>query len=109
MDEAEMSQVLKEAFRLYGSQIGQAMNVPLALHPLINGEDATVIVHLSKNYTLTMMPYDTTTKEAEIQALEKTVKTQKTEIKSLENEIPTAVEEPEEAEVTTVKPRRKRG
>lgn len=82
MDEAELSQVLKEAFRLYGSEMSQAFNVPEALRPLLKNEPALVQLSL-KGSTLSLKPFDVDVYEFEIKNLKKKVSEQQTEIKSL--------------------------
>lgn len=115
MNEAEAPQILSEAFRLYGSMIAQAFNVPPALKPLVNGDDAVVSVHLNKDNTITLVKYDVKQTKKQIKALEETVKTQEAEVKSLQLAMTTPAESTEEEEpdytdttVKIVKPRRRR-
>jgi len=102
LDEAEMSQILKEAFRLYGYEVAQAFNVPTALKPLVNGDAANVTVKLTRNNTLTLTEYvvDEETKK-KLKACRKTVKEQAEEIDSLKREATQTVKkivEPEDDE-----------
>jgi len=58
VNEFELSRVLEQSLRLYGSEIAQLFKLPPALKPLVNGEDAIVVVHLNKDNTLKLTPYE---------------------------------------------------
>ena len=89
LDEGEMSQILKEAFRLYGSEIAQACNVPTALKPLVNGLDAQVTVHLSKGNTLTFTEIiEDETYAKKLRVCRQTVKKQTETNKNIQVETP---------------------
>lgn len=56
MDDAELSQILREQFRMLGEQIGLAHNVPEPLKPLLEGNDATVVLRLHRGNLKIVLP-----------------------------------------------------
>jgi hypothetical protein len=87
LDEGEMSQILKEAFRLKGEEIGRACNVPTVLKPLVTGATAIVSISLSKGNTLLLSEgvMDESC-EKKLRACRKKVKEQKIQIEKLQAE-----------------------
>ena len=49
MDEAELAQVLGEAFRLYCYELRQSAQLPSQFKPLLEGKHATVTIRLTKS------------------------------------------------------------
>jgi hypothetical protein len=79
----ELSQILKEQFRLTGSQIGESMSVPGCLKPLARGREAVVSLRLHRG-GLVLAGYDEIyAVRAENQQLKKKLKDAEIENKSL--------------------------
>jgi len=83
MDEAELSQIVSEQLRLLGGQIGRAVNLPSVMKPLLVEGEAVVLLRMYRGQ-LRLDPYEEIfVVKAENTTLQKKIKEQKEEIKSL--------------------------